>query len=142
TIKLVDCLVDTASILESIGVIEMRSCIGRKIGDDCAETFKLGPRAVHLPKPECSERNNKDSHPFGAVRGPAWKKTTRRNVDCAATDAKRLASGFLSYFPDESIIVKMKKRGCGHHASENALNGLDSDTRLEITQRPVGEDQA
>ena len=36
----------------------------------------------------------------------------------------------------------MQERRRGHHTSENAFDYIDSDTRLVITQCPVGKDQA
>src|SRR5262249_39583241 len=53
----------------------------------------------------------------------------------------RLASGFLAHLPDESVVIKMEQRRCSHHTGENAFDGLDADTRFEIAERSVGEDQ-
>src|SRR5437867_2895535 len=120
----------------------MRPRTNRKIGDDLGETFKLAPRGAHLPKPECPKGNDKNSNPFHAVQGPTREKTIRRNIGCAATDAERLSSGFLAYFPNESIVIKMEQHRSGHHTGEHAFDCIDADIRFEITQRPVGEDQA
>src|SRR5207302_9435709 len=114
----------------------------RKIGDDLAQTFKFTPRGAYLPKPEGSKGNDKNSHPFRAVQGPARQKTTRPDIGGAAADAERLPSGFLPDFPNEPVVIKMQQRGSGNHTGKDAFDDVDPDTRLEIAQRPVGEDQA
>src|SRR5207245_10731388 len=99
-------------------------------------------REPHLAKPKCAKRNDKNSDPFRAMQGPAGQKTARRNICCPAADAERLSSRFLAHFPDESVVIKMEQRRSGHYTSEDAFDYVDIDARLEITQRPVGEDQA
>src|SRR6266487_5887325 len=104
--------------------------------------FKFTLRQAHLPKPECGKRNDKNSHPLRAMQSPAREKTAPRNICRAAADAKRLSSRFLAHFPNESVVIKMEQRRRGHYTSEDAFDYVDADTRLEVTQRPVGEDQA
>src|SRR5207248_2901657 len=103
---------------------------------------ELIPRDVHLPVPECTKRNDKNSRPFGAVQGPTRKKPFRRDISGATTDAERLSSGFFPYFPNEPVVIKMQEGGSGHHPGKYAFDYVDPDARLEIAQRPVGENQA
>src|SRR6266576_5892057 len=104
--------------------------------------FKFTMRETHLSKPECAKRNDKNGHPFRAVQCPARKKTIRRNIGCAAADAKRLSSRFLAHFPNESVVIKMEQRRSRHHSGEHPFDYVDVDSRVEVTQRPVGDDQA
>ena len=127
--------------MQSRGVINMRSRTTRKVGDDRGKTFKLVPRGTHLRKPECPKGNDENSHPFRTVQSPTRKKSIRRNVGGAAADAERLPGGFLTYLPNESVVIKMEQRRSGHHTGENAFDCFDADTRLEIAECPVSEDQ-
>src|SRR5207245_11680372 len=43
---------------------------------------------------------------------------------------------------NDPVLMKMQRRHRLPHRVENALNRVDSDTRFEITQCPIGEDQA
>src|SRR5439155_20871384 len=104
--------------------------------------FKFILREPHLAKPKWAKRNDKNSDAFRTMQGPAGQKTARRNICCPAADAERLSSTFLAHFPDESVVIKMEQRLSVHYTVEDAFDYVDIDARLEITQRPVGEDQA
>src|SRR5438132_14149028 len=91
----------------------MRSRTIRKISDYHGQAFELIPRDVHLPIPECSKRNDKNSRPFRAVQRPTRKKTARRNIGGAAADAERLSSGFIRYLLNEPGVIKIQERGSG-----------------------------
>src|SRR6266508_1467145 len=102
------CFIEPTGILQSSGVIKMSPGTGRKIGRDHRDAIKFAPSRVRLPKPERSQRNDENAYPFCSVQRPARKKTIGRNIRCAATtNAKRLASGLLAYFPNKSVVIKM-----------------------------------
>src|SRR5207244_6102984 len=127
---------------QSRAVIGVRPRTGGNIGDDKGETVKLTPNGAYLSNPECPQRNDESSHPFRAVQGPTREKIIRRNIGRASADAKRLSSGFLAHFPNESVVIKMEQGRSGHHSGEHALDRFDAYTGLEITERAVGENQS
>src|SRR5207249_7196751 len=120
----------------------MRPRTSGNIGDDKGETFKLTANGAHLANPECPQWNDRSSHPFCAVQSPIREKTICRNIGGASANAKRLSRGFLPHFPNESVVIKMEQGRSRHHAGEHALDRFDAYTRLEITERAVGENQS
>src|SRR5437762_7329572 len=128
-----------ASVLQSVCIIDMRPRTIRKISDDHGEALELIPRDVHLPVPECTKRNDKNSRPFRAVQGPTRKKPFRRDISGATTDAERLSSGFFPYFPNEPVVIKMQEGGSGHHPGKYAFDYVDprSEEHTSELQSPM-----
>src|SRR5439155_26743844 len=137
--KFLDRLIGPTSFLQSGGVIDMRSRTIRKISDDHDEAFELVPRDVHLPVPECSKRNDKNSRPFRRARPNSEETLSSRYQPCRHR-FREIVEWIFPYFPNEPIVIKMQERGGGHDAGKHAFDSLDPDTRFEIAERPVGED--
>src|SRR5438309_2751995 len=47
----------------------------------------------------------------------------------------------VAYFPDESVVIKMKKTRCRHYAGEHTLHRLDFETGIEISEGTVGKNK-
>src|SRR6266542_430325 len=52
-----------------------------------------------------------------------------------------LARGAIAHFPDESVVIKMKKTRRRHYAGEHTLYRLDFETGIEIAKGTVGKNQ-
>src|SRR4029077_1548488 len=104
----------------------MRPRAGWKIRGDHRNAIEFAPNRVRLPKPERSQRNDKNAYPFRAMQRPPWEKTFRRNIGCAAGDAERLPCGFLAHLPNESVVIEMEQRRRSHHTGENVFDCIDA----------------
>ena len=47
----------------------------------------------------------------------------------------------IAHFPDESVVIKMKKTRRRHYAGEHTLYRLDFETGIEIAKGTVGKNQ-
>src|SRR5437899_5254992 len=74
--------------------------------------------------------------------GPAREKPAQRHIGRSTGKSKRLTGGAFANFPDKSVVIKMKQRGSGDYASEDAFDRVYSQMGIEIRKRAVGENQA
>ena len=47
----------------------------------------------------------------------------------------------VAYFPDESVVIKMKKTRCRNHTGEHTLHRLDFEAGIEIREGTVGKNK-
>src|SRR6266700_407680 len=74
--------------------------------------------------------------------GPAREKTSQRHIGRPTGKPERLTGGAFANFPDKPVVIKMKQRGCGDYASEDAFDRFDPEMGIEISKRAVSENQA
>src|SRR6266487_4385472 len=51
------------------------------------------------------------------------------------------ARGAFAYFPDESVVIKMKKTRRRYYAGEHTLHRLDFETGIEIPEGTIGKNK-
>ena len=109
----------------------MRFCAVRHIRDQPRRPLHVGNGKMRLPEPQRSKRHHEHAHPFQPVPCPTGKHTAERYISGSTGKPERLTRRALPNFPDKSVIIKMQQRGSGHHAGENAFDGIHSEMRID-----------
>src|SRR5450759_3029246 len=120
----------------------MLLCAGRDILNEPCTPLELRHVDVCLPKPKRAQRQHEYRCPFQSMPCPTGQNATQRHISCSTAKTQRLARRTLPNFPDKSIVIKMEQCGSGDYAGENTLNDVDSEMRIEIRKRAIGENEA
>src|SRR5262245_7570875 len=105
-VVLLDRFIQLAFLLQCRGVIEMRFCAVRYIGNHPRRPLHVGNGEMRLPKPQRAERHHEYTYPFQAVPCPPRKHTAERYVSGSAGEPERLTGRTLPNFPDKSVVIK------------------------------------
>src|SRR6266704_6823531 len=76
------------------------------------------------------------------MQEPSGQKFAAGHRCGSAGQTEMFARRAVAYFPDESVVIKMKKARCGHHTGEHTLDRLDFETGIEIRERTVGKNKS
>src|SRR6266581_5621286 len=75
------------------------------------------------------------------MQEPSGQKFAGGHRCGSAGQAQMFARRAVAYFPDESVVIKMKKTRGRHYTGEHTLHRLDFEAGIEIREGTVGKNK-